>query len=282
MSYTGSIADFLADVKGKLFLPIQQVTFTDQQILDIAYEEMMSSVYPKIMGCREGYFSAFVDVAISSTRRYRIPKRAIGGKIYDIQITDGGAVFSLNQVHRFDIQRREGFYLDNSDIVLTSQTRQQGTMRIVYPVRPYPFTASPATTTVASVGSGTCTASIAPGVSTADIQQPNSPFSIIAPDCAVSGTSLTFNSDLNVAAGDLISKDGTTPMVPLPIEAQDLLALRTAHRILGYLGQAARQGALAEKIKDSEAYVLNLMSPRVDGEEKVINEKELLGIQRNW
>lgn len=280
MSYTGSIADFLADVKGKLFLPIQQVTFTDQQILDIAYEEMMSSVYPKIMSCREGFFSAFTDVAITTARKYRIPKRAIGGKLYDIVVTDGGMSFSLNMVHRYDVSRREGFYIDGSDIVLTSGTRSTGTMRISYPVRPYPFTVSPQTTTVASVTSTTATPTT--GTPTGDIQQPNSPFSLIAVDCAFQGGTLITNADFNVQVGDILPLDGTTPYIPLPIEAHDLLALRTAMRILAYIGHDSRANALGEKMKDSERYILDLMSPRVDGEEKVFNEKELMGNVRNW
>tara|TARA_R110000803_G_scaffold200258_1_gene264545 strand:+ start:432 stop:1634 length:1203 start_codon:yes stop_codon:yes gene_type:complete len=77
--------DLIESVKRKISIPISQVTFTEDDILAFANEEMMISQVPSVMVYHEEYFVATLDVPlVTGTTAYSVPERAIGGKIRDI------------------------------------------------------------------------------------------------------------------------------------------------------------------------------------------------------
>jgi hypothetical protein len=56
--------------------------WTDTKILEVATEELRSSIVPSVLSVREGYYDEVVDFAFStSLPRYRIPSWAIGQKL---------------------------------------------------------------------------------------------------------------------------------------------------------------------------------------------------------
>lgn len=126
--------DLIEAVKRKIALPISQITFTEQDILKFANEEMMISTVPSILEYHQEYFVHRKDVPLEiNQNRYSIPDRAIGSRLRDLAWSDEeDNVFEMTRINADDkayFQRNVGanqavhkFYLENNDVVLTPST----------------------------------------------------------------------------------------------------------------------------------------------------------------
>ena len=118
-------------VKRKILAPISQATFTEDDILAFANEEMFISQVPAVMQYHEEYFVYRIQTAlVSDISRYQIPERAIGMKLRDLFWSDAsGNYFEMTRIQEDDkayFQRNIGanqavhkFYLENNDVILT-------------------------------------------------------------------------------------------------------------------------------------------------------------------
>jgi hypothetical protein len=118
-------------VKRKILFPISQNTFTEDDILAFANEEMFISQVPAVMQYHEEYFVYRVQVPlVTNISRYPIPDRSIGMKMRDLMWSDAsGNYFEMTRISPDDkafFQRNIGanqaihkFYLENNDILLT-------------------------------------------------------------------------------------------------------------------------------------------------------------------
>jgi len=135
----------IAAVKRKISFPTSSDTFTDEDILAFANEEMMISQVPSVLQFHEEFFVASVMYPLrQDTNRYPVPKRAIGMKLRDVFWTDAqGNLFEMTRIQADDrafFQRSVGanntinkFYLEGNDIVLTpSPTNSPSGMLVIY------------------------------------------------------------------------------------------------------------------------------------------------------
>ena len=118
-------------VKRKIAFPINQNTFTENDILAFANEEMFIAQVPAVMQYHEEYFVYRVQVPlVTNISRYPIPDRAIGMKLRDLFWSDqSGNYFEMTRISSGDkafFQRNIGanqsihkFYMENNDILLT-------------------------------------------------------------------------------------------------------------------------------------------------------------------
>jgi hypothetical protein len=118
-------------VKRKILFPISQNTFTEDDILAFANEEMFIAQVPAVMQYHEEYFVYRVQVPlVTNISRYSIPDRAIGMKLRDLFWSDqSGNYFEMTRISSGDkafFQRNIGanqaihkFYMENNDILLT-------------------------------------------------------------------------------------------------------------------------------------------------------------------
>lgn len=121
----------IAAVKRKIIFPVSQNTFTEDDILAFANEEMFISQVPAVMQYHEEYFVYRVQIPlITNVSRYAIPDRSIGMKLRDLFWSDSsGNYFEMTRISSDDkafFQRNIGanqalhkFYLENNDVVLT-------------------------------------------------------------------------------------------------------------------------------------------------------------------
>lgn len=280
-----TVTTVLADVKTKAFLSADQTTVQDSDILGLMWKELTTVIMPKILTLREGYFGAVSIASVGQSSgtngtRFRIPARALGGKIFDLRFSGGGVERSLSRISPYDVRRKEGFWFDGNDIVVNQWADLSQTLKIYYPCRPLPFTsATTALSTVTNVSGNTVTVSVASG--TFDVCSSGNPYQIVVPDAVVSGSSFTKLDDQNVQIGDVLQLQSGTQDIPLPVELHDWLSQRVAMRVLEILGDAEGMSRLGAKLKDIEKDAWALTTPRADGEEKVIVDKETLG-WRNW
>lgn len=133
--------DLIASIKRRAFIPIDQVTFTEQQLLDFANEEMQQNALPMVMELHEEYLTATAAIAISANvASYDIPPRAIGNKLrylkYCTQTPATGTFFSMVRIDPKDSQLyginggndsfAKFFYAQNTSVVLTSAPSVSG------------------------------------------------------------------------------------------------------------------------------------------------------------
>jgi len=142
--------DLIASVKRKIAVPISQVTFTEDDILAFANEEMAISQVPSVMSYHEEYFVTEINVDLEPNKsRYPIPERAIGMKLRDLFWKDAsGNLFEMARISSEDkafFQRNVGagqamhkYYLEGNDIVLAPQVTDNptGSLAFFYFLRP--------------------------------------------------------------------------------------------------------------------------------------------------
>jgi hypothetical protein len=122
--------DLIASVQRKIAFPISQATFSNDDILAFANEEMFISQVPSVLQYHEEFFVTYQIVPLTTgINRYPIPDRAIGMRLRDIKWQDNqGNMFDMTRVSPDDkafFQRNIGansavhkFYIEGNDIVL--------------------------------------------------------------------------------------------------------------------------------------------------------------------
>lgn len=136
-------------VKRKITFPTSQNTFNSNDILAFADEEMMIAQVPDILQFHQEHFVTYDRIAITSSARYQIPRRAIGMKLRDLFWEDNsGQLYEMTKVSSEDkafyqrdvvsTQTIHKFYLEGNDIVLTPQmfSNPIGYLRPYYFLRP--------------------------------------------------------------------------------------------------------------------------------------------------
>lgn len=131
MSSILKTGDLIRSIKRRAFIPNSQETFTDEDLLEMATEEVNIGLVPLIQRMHEEHLIYYVDVLLEEGRdRYPIPPRAHGNKLRDVALVDENDNifemhrYSLNEISDFTntttyINTR-GFYLENNDVVLAS------------------------------------------------------------------------------------------------------------------------------------------------------------------
>jgi hypothetical protein len=129
-----SSADLIESVSRKIAIPISQNSFSHDDILSFATEEMFISQVPAILTFHEEYFVWTKEVPLVSGRnKYPIPDRAIGMKIRDLFYKDSsGNLFEMCRISEEDkalFQRYDGgntyhqiakYYLEANNIILSN------------------------------------------------------------------------------------------------------------------------------------------------------------------
>lgn len=125
--------DIIASVKRRISFPTAQQTFTNDDILAFANEELLTSQLPSILQYHEEYYVYKVKVPlVSNVSRYAIPDRAIGMRLQDLKWSDqDGNFFDMTRISSTDkgfFQRSTGanqqihkFYVEGNDVILTPQ-----------------------------------------------------------------------------------------------------------------------------------------------------------------
>lgn len=141
--------ELIAAVKRKMSMPIAQVTFSEDEILDFASEELFLAQIPSILQFHEEYLVYTETVSLeNSVSRYDLPKRAIGMKLRDLfyQDTSGNlypmANIGLGNADTYSNNNGgntpRGFYVESDEIVLVPsiQGGVTGSLVMKYYLRP--------------------------------------------------------------------------------------------------------------------------------------------------
>lgn len=148
MSSILKTSDLIRSIKRRAMIPSSQETFTDEDFLEMATEEVNLGLVPLIQRMHEEHLVYYVEVEIiPSVKRYAIPARAHGNKLRDVALVDEND--NIFEMHRYSLSEisdftntttyinTRGFYLENNDVILANFDTNIGQkLRFYFYMRP--------------------------------------------------------------------------------------------------------------------------------------------------
>lgn len=142
--------ELIRAVKNDIAVPLTQNTYTEDDILDFANQELFLGQVPSILEYHEEYlvYSLLVPMVDNQTK-YDIPDRAIGMKLRDIKyVDDQGNEFEMTNIGTSNSDYYQGgtttfntprfFYVEGDEIVLVPKVQGTvtGSLMMKYYLRP--------------------------------------------------------------------------------------------------------------------------------------------------
>lgn len=300
--------DLINSVKRRILFPLSQSTFTEQDLLDFATEEMNMAIVPTVLKQQEDYYLYSEDIAlVNGTTKYDIPYRAIGNKVREVSILDNsGALLEMTRIGVGDLPQYNNytndltnFYVANNQICLAvdvNATNLVGnSLRVSYYLRPNSMVPNAEIANIVSINrnTGIITVDAVPkgfiktnldgSVLALDLIKAKSPHKLVSYDIvplSSTATTITFTaSDIpaDLEMNDIIALSTETNIPQIPSDLHVLLAQRVSARILESIGDTEGLTNANAKIGELQESAGVLIGNRVDDAPKIIsNHKSLL------
>ena len=95
---------FIDRVAVKAAIPIGQTTYTEAELLDLANQELQSTILPEILRTREDYYLTQQQISVKAGQEsIPMPERAVAGKINDVQIVESNERRSIPRITTSEI-----------------------------------------------------------------------------------------------------------------------------------------------------------------------------------
>jgi len=304
--------DLLASIKTRAMIPNSQNTFSDDDLINLANEEMEAFIVGSLLRVQEEYLVKTLTMNIIGNQdHYRIPERALGQRLRDIVFTDGTVIKArLPQVGREEIpdysinpaQRPYCFYLEGNYIVLLpGPNSSNSSLDVSYYARPGKIVTSDQYASIAGFDVLAKTIDLNGSVVPAniavngkiDIQTARSGNEYVLQDLtvtAISGMTLTVAEDIAdvngnplITIGDYACSAKQAAIPQCPEEMHPLLAQRVACRVLEALNDSEGLQNASGKLAEMEKNILALIDTRVTGKPRKVNNKTgILSAARLW
>jgi hypothetical protein len=302
----------IKSIRRRAFIPRDQATFTDDDFLEMATEEITLGLMEQIIEARGNYLIYHTDVPIIvGQTEYLIPNRAHGNKLREASINDSmdteNIIYDLTQIDMedlSDIQRytnynsRTSFYLENDKVILSPDVVQTNRiLRMYFYMRPNKLVLNERAGIVNSITDAVevvdsqnvdvkvfSFTTIPKHFSTAiqyDITSHVSPnkilnFSLTPVSVNLNLKTISFRaSDITdtITIGDYITQAEETIVPNLPTEFHPIVAQRTARACLEAMNDDAGYAKATSKLKEMEEAVLKIVRNRVEGAPKKIKNR---------
>lgn len=264
-------------------VPTGNNTFTSSKILRLATMEMQTPIMKQILASRGNYYMTYDDYDIVSSGLYVIPGDAVAGALMNVELVQDTTIIPVNMIEESEQFSTTSptstsygcFYKGNYVQILP--TPNIGTARLWYSKRLSDLVLTTAACQVVSTSGFTITVSSIPSTIAVDsyvdacADQP--PFNILGSGTITDITSLVITLDTEVtglAEGDWIALHNQTPVPQIPVEYRLPLAQRVVVKIYELQGYMEKMKAAQEKLNEYEANVLNLITPRIKSQTKII------------
>lgn len=139
----------ISSIRRRAFIPRSQETFSNDDFLEMATEEINLGLMDAVMSVRGDYLVYYTDVPmVADQTDYAIPNRSHGNKLRDASIVDenGKTLYELTQIsleEKIDFERdytyqnRTNFYMQNDSLVLNEDMIKVGEfVRMWFYMRP--------------------------------------------------------------------------------------------------------------------------------------------------
>lgn len=291
-------SSLIASVKRRAMIPSSQSTFSDEDFLALANEEVAIGMVPSILMYHEEYY-VYPEVAalVADKSAYPIPYRAVGGKLRNLEYLDtSNNVCEMTRISPDDApyfgSNNNGnfvsrFYARGNDVVLVPSVSSSpvGSLLFSYYLRPNELVKESRVAIVTAIDTVT-------GIITVDKTPTNITASSLIDFLEYKPGHRTRSFDITVAAVDAINKTITfTPsdvpsdlivgdhiatagecMIPqIPSDLHSVLAQRVAARCLEALGDTQGLTNANTKLQEMELKTGMLIDNRSTGNPLKIN-----------
>lgn len=293
-------ATLLETIKRKAAIPAIQQTFTDEDLLSVATDEIYNTILPAIMNTREEFYvtRSVIPLVSAGKSTHQIPSRAIGMGLRELSVTVGGVERNMP---RYEIEDKiydntsgvlYGFFLQGNNVHVLGQ--QTGQLNMYYYLRPGQLVTTSTATTIISIDADNKQMTLnniptgwAVGLAV-DVLNHKPGFDakqLSNTITAIDGTLVTFEDDfttyedgsLRAEPGNWVSEEETSPVPQMPIEFWQYLAEAVTAYVMESQGDAEAfnrcQQRMATMLKNSQ----KMISPRVDGESKKFVSNKMRG-----
>lgn len=302
--------ELIRSVKVRALVPINQDTFTEEDIIRFLNDEMMLGLVPSILLEREEYLvgPAYNIPILPNVSEYPLPERAIGNKLREVNYKDQmGNEYEMTRVavddrynylmNTITTQNWKQFYVQGASLTLFPKVGDSpvGELVMWYYLRPNNLVKTEAVGVITAIdrANGKITVSSLPTNfgpdNLYDFVKRKSPHNIIKFDVPVTSVNtvaktLTLDPSMipeSLVVGDTMALAGETNIPNVPTELHQVLAQRVVCRILEGLGDSAGlQNAMA-KLSEMETKTQILIDNRVEGApRKVVNRNNVAGVRR--
>lgn len=254
--------------------PSSNDLFSSSDLISMFNHQLKVDITPLMLKLNEEYYLQSNDFTITQGGTYRIPTRAVGAKIRDLQQVDSAG--NSKEIKRlFEEDRpfnKSGYYMLRNSVEL-SNDYSNDTLRMKYFARPSELVATTACGQITSIDTGNnqVVVSSAPSTFATDINidfvQDNNPYDLLGMDYAitgVSGTTISFSSlPDDLAVGDWVCLATESPVPMIPEELHPVLVQSCLVKCLSSKKDKAfeiEMATLAQNKQDA----INMLDPRVE------------------
>lgn len=291
--------DLIDNIKIRGSFPTANDLFSSSDYLQILNDEMMNQVTPLITKLNAEFFLAYQDTTIVvGTNTYRMPKRAVGSLLRDVQIIDSsGNVQSLPRLFEEDkyslSQGQLGYYIKSNQIILSPTPQQSNqTLRQSYFRRPSKFVLPSACAEIVSIDFDNKTVEVASLPSTfnssadLDFVQGSSPYDLLDMNvrfAGAAGNTLDFTSlPSDLAVGDYVCLAGESCVPNIPEEVIPFLVQAALCICLSSKKDKSVELEL-QKLQQTKQSLVDMLSPRVKSNDvKIKNNNSFLNNFRGY
>lgn len=256
--------------------PTADDLFSTSDFLVLFNNQLKTDMVPLLLKLNEEFFLQSKDFSISQGARYRIPRRAIGAKIRDLQYIDqSGNITAIDRLFEEDRPAsKSGYYMLRNEIEL-SPDYNTNTLRMKYFARPNELVLTSSCGRIQSIDTGNSQvvvdAAPAAFVTSAlcDFVQNNNPYDLIGYDYAitgVSGTTISFSSlPTGLEVGDWLCPAYQAPVPMIPEELHPVLVKSCLCATLSAKKDKAyeQEMIMLQQLKDT---AINMLDPRVEND----------------
>jgi hypothetical protein len=286
----------IATIKRRAFIPNDQVTFSNDDFLEMATEEINIGLMEQIIEARGNYLVDYVDHEITEgVFEYEIPSRAHGDKLRSVVIIDANGDVVLDSLQQVDLdlpsdmRTANSFHLNNNKVVLNRNLIVPQTyLRMNFYMRPNKLVQvnrAATITAIADNGDDTSTLSFAtiPSHFTSSVlydfvscKSPNKIVKFDIAPVAVNLTTKTITIDSTTASaleiGCYVTTAEETIVPNVPTEYHPVIAQKVAVACLEAMGDEQNKQSAERKLIQMERSVLKIVTNRVEGQPKKIRQ----------
>lgn len=285
----------IESVKRRALVPNDQLTFTDEDFLEMANEEIKYFALPRLLQSDEEYLVYSIDVALEEGKqKYEIPSRAVGNKLRDVAIVDKNdsgdvRIFELSRIRLDELSDYNNsyfgdyssvFYVENNSVVLLNDFPvTDAYVRMHFYLKPNDLVLSKNVGKITAIdtNSGLITLDNFPSnfsnLPDFDFIMAKSPNKTLAYDLTPSSInantkSVTFTASTlpdNLKVGDYLSVSGETNVIQMPSEMHPIVAQRVAVAALEALGDTEALNTAMRRLQMMEKASNDLIDNRVEG-----------------
>lgn len=275
---------FIDQVTMKATLPDGR--YTDAEILNIAYDVLLSTMVPLILSLKEEYYvRSDVQPIIQDAASYAIPYRAYGLALREVKRLSNTSVIDLFRIDPTDVETTQvgiptSFYLEGHDVVLyPTPSTTEGTLKLSYFITPSKPVESTEVAFITGIDTSTGIITATPpstwtASDTFDFVSRRNGHKSLAIDLtasSVGASSVTFTaSDLpsGLAVGDYICLASEAPFLQIPDSGFGLMVQLTANELLEDLGDTTALQVGQGKAEQMKAAFTSSLSTRILGAPK--------------